>query len=327
MFYSSYAEQIQSHIQFLRTYGLDTNSLEFGKFIRCHAIGENQGRGKYTYICNAKRMGDGNLLGLISWCRGKSGEEGSFKTYGPVSDNVGSIPLTPFVQENPNVISEKHTIAARKAYGIWKNSSFYGRSDYLLRKQVGSYGIRFNSFEQYGNVAIVPMRDENGYLWCCQVLNSDGSKRMTSGARTKGLFHKLCTCIDGNPIGIAESYVTAATCFELSGISTICCFSANNMPSVALSVRKLYSQSQIVLFADNDRHLEIKLKSNKGTSMALGSIRAVGEGVCMVCPEFDDLEPSKDASDWNDLVRFRGIEFAKTQMHKMLKIKSDQFLK
>jgi len=320
MFYSSYAEQIQSHIVFLNSYGLDIPSLEFGRFIRCHEIGENQGRGRHVYICQVNQMKNRNLIGITTWCRGKSGAEGSWRTCGVALNNS----ITFSYQESSckdisDNITEKYKDVARKAYGFWHNSSLSGVSDYLEKKEVGSYEIRFRSSAQYGNVAVVPMRDEKGSLWSYQLLNPCGQKRFPKEARTTGLFHILKPLIDGNPIGIAESYVTAATCYELSEISMVCCFSANNMASVAQSIKKLYPNSLLILCADNDRHLELQGKGNKGLLAALESSRIIGEGICVAEPDFVDFPASKEASDWNDLVRLRGGEFAKTLIQQKLR--------
>ena len=136
--------------------------------------------------------------------------------------------------------------AAKRAYGFWNHSSTNGKSDYLDRKGVGYYGIRFRSDEKFGNVAIVPMLDETGYLWNYQILNSDGTKIMAKDARTDGLFHKLMEPKDGESIGIAEGYVTAATCMELSGMPTICAFSSENLVAVTKIV--IFSLSGVSYF-------------------------------------------------------------------------------
>ena len=99
---------------------------------------------------------------------------------------------------------------------------------------------------------------------------------MPKGARTRGLFHALQKPVNGEAIGIAESYVTAATCFELSGVSTVCCFSSGNMLDTALIMRKSYPNSPLVLFADDDRHLGERGLPNKGVCMALEAISCVG---------------------------------------------------
>ncbi len=40
----------------------------------------------------------------------------------------------------------------------------------------------------------------------------------------------------------------------------------------------------------------------------------------MAKPDFGDLEPSKDASDWNDLVRLKGENEARDQISRKLRL-------
>jgi phage/plasmid primase-like uncharacterized protein len=75
--------------------------------------------------------------------------------------------------------------------GFWNYSSTQGRSEYLERKDVGYYGIRFRSDEKYGDVAIVPMLDEKGRIWSYQILNSNGTKRQPNETRAEGLLHMI----------------------------------------------------------------------------------------------------------------------------------------
>jgi len=310
----TYTQQVQSHIDFLRSNGLDVESLEVDHIVRCCEIGKENPRGELAYRCSLNEM-DKGYVGLVTWCRGTSGKEATHKTYG--MGPSGEAGEQSCVATSAHV-KEEHTQeqkeAARRSYGFWENSSLSGLSSYLEERGVGAYGIRFRSSEEYGNVAVVPMLDEQGWLWSYQLLNADGSKRMPKGARTRGLFHALQKPVNGEAIGIAESYVTAATCFELSGVSTVCCFSSSNMLEAAQIIRKLYPRSPLVLFADNDRHLEFRGLPNKGVLMASGATKAVEACAGIAAPDFGDLEPSKDVSDWNDLVRLRGFEFAKEQI-------------
>ena len=296
-------------------------ALEFGKLVRCRALGQTQGWGEYAYKTNINPM-DNGFVGLVTACRGKSGTWEKFKTYGLAPDGHAKISYA--VVDAPSsvaedIITQEHEAASRKAYGFWKNSSLSGLSCYLTRKSVGAYGIRFRSSAEYGNVAVVPMFDEQGRLWNYQILNPDGTKRMAKNGRTVGLFHILNPLVNGSPIGIAESYATAATCFALSGAPTVCAFSSENLVAVAKSIRKLYSECRIILFADNDRHLEIEGMPNKGICKAQEAIDCVEGCVDMVAPDFGDLKPSRDASDWNDLVRLNGVEFAKVQILKFIR--------
>jgi putative DNA primase/helicase len=76
------------------------------------------------------------------------------------------------------------------------------------------------------------MFDEFGKLWSYQLLNPEGTKMYPKGAGTEGLFHKLQEPFNGQPIGIAESYATSATCFELSQVPMVCAFSSENLLAV-----------------------------------------------------------------------------------------------
>ena len=108
------------------------------------------------------------------------------------------------------------------------------------------------------------MFDEYGKLWSYQLLNPDGTKRHPKECRTDGLFRWHANLQNGERIGIAESYVTAATCMELSGVPTVCAFTSENLVAVAQSIRLLFPKSHIILFVDNDRHLEKTGNANKG---------------------------------------------------------------
>ena len=118
---------------------------------------------------------------------------------------------------------------------------------------------------QYGDVAVVPMKDASGHLWNYQLLNPDGSKRQPKDARTKDLFHMIGKSTDGQPIGVAESYVTSASCYELTGVPTACAFSCENLKHIVMILKQKYPKSRVIIFADNDRHLECQglVNSNK----------------------------------------------------------------
>ncbi|CDZ80201.1 DNA primase TraC [Candidatus Rubidus massiliensis] len=99
------------------------------------------------------------------------------------------------------------------------------------------------------------MYDIDGWLWNYQLLNPDGSKRDHKGGRIEGLFHSLGSLSDNLHVGVAESYVTAATCMENTGITCICCFGCNNIKNVISALANRYTKMQFTIFADNDRHL------------------------------------------------------------------------
>lgn len=154
------------------------------------------------------------------------------------------------------------------------------------------------------------MYDVDGWLWNYQLLNPDGSKRDYKGGRIEGLFHSLGSLSDGLHVGVAESYVTAATCMENTGIACICCFGCNNIKHAITALADRYPKLRFTIFADNDRHLD----QNQGVLKALESREIYPGRVSLAIPDFGVIEPSKEASDWNDLIRLKGEDVARSQM-------------
>ncbi len=318
--YKTYTEQIFEHLTHLQANGLDVTELTVDSpdWIRCHEIGKTKGRGELTYITEAEKLSNG-CLGLKTSFRGSKGF-GSHKTYGLWPDEISEAIKLPHAhkEENSIIITELHEQAARKAYGFWQHSDIHGKSDYLTTKEVGCYGLRFRSSEKFGDSAIVPMFDENGKLWNRQILNADGTKIMVKDGRTPGLFHMLRLPTNGKPLGIAESYVTAATCMELSDIPLVCAFSSGNLSAVTNSLLSIFSLSPIIIFGDDDRHLPKEGKQNGGRLKAEEAQKLSEDRIIVAFPDFGDLEPSKESSDWNDLVKLKGKEVALAQIRQFL---------
>jgi len=320
----TYDDQIREHIAFLQSNGLDVSELQISEsgnpeYVRCRAIGETSGRGEYCYQTVGSTLNNGKY-GLSTICRLPGGVRVSpFRTYGlPPSGNSSHLQANdssfakPEIKKAGNQENQSSNEAIRKSQYLWNQANETGRSDYLERKGVGAYGIRFLE-NTYGRVAIIPARDINGNLLALEFLNSDGSKRFIKESSWVGLFHQLRTPINGQLIGIAESYVTAATCLELSGIPVVCAFNSGNLPATAKSINGMFPDSPLIIFADNDRHLESN-GQNVGILKAQEA-RKINQGmISLFIPDFGNLEPSKEANDWNDLVRLKGKDEARQQI-------------
>jgi phage/plasmid primase-like uncharacterized protein len=296
MSYMTMEEQIASHLTFLRQNSFIVDELCVdGGFIRCFAAGNTIGRGEICYQTKKNQLRNG-LVGLVTWAREEGGESKIHKTYGQdfLVSKTGA--------ELNKIESKNNSAEIERAEAFWRFSNEIGEAEYLLKKGVGYYGIRFRDAE-YGKVAIVPMRDISEKLWSYQVINPDGAKRYAKEIETKSLLHMLHKPIDGFPIGLAESYVTAATCFELTGMAMVTAFSADNLKPVGLTLKAKFRNSPIIVFGDNDRHLQ----ENKGKLAAEAVKDALGTICKIVLPEFNGYPPQKEFSDWNDLVREIGI--------------------
>ena len=307
MAYKTYAEQVEEHLFFLHEQGLPVEALEFGRWVRISTkavLGcEEKGR-RFEYRTDMKTLNNG-LCGFVTTVHAPGGQC-SFRTYG-LFDKVTEAASRPTIVLD---IPTTHEEAARKAYGFWAHCSLTGRSPYLEAKGVCGHGLRFRHSDKYGDVAVVPMKDEYGKLWSYQLLNPDGSKIMAKEGRTVGLFHLLGTPTGNLPVGVAEGYATAATCHELFGIPIFCTFSADNIVHMVKSLLTFSPATPIFIFADNDRHLS----TNKGVSKANEAAALNSSRIRVVIPDFGDIPPSKTASDWNDLVRLRGEDEAGLQV-------------
>lgn len=304
MTYKTFLEQRALHVQVLREHGLDVSDLVINtpKWVRCREINSQGGRGDLAYVSTTQRLSNG-LTGLSTSYRGIDGP-GSYKTYGygPDASEVSLI-----IESSAEALDNE--ASKKRAYGFWINSNAMGESPYLKAKGVGCHDIRFRD-----TTAVIPLRDVRGVLLSYQLVNADGSKLFMKDGSTKGLFHWLKRPQLGEPFGLAEGYSTAATVFELTEMPIAACMSAQNLVDVVRDLLPFFPATLIFIFTDNDRHL----LNNVGLTKA-GEARALAqELIHVVAPSFDNIPPSKDASDWNDLMRLRGREFTRDQIRKKI---------
>jgi predicted P-loop ATPase/phage/plasmid primase-like uncharacterized protein len=144
--------------------------------------------------------------------------------------------------------------AAGKAAMLWGRARLDGASEYLQRKQVGAYGVRF----AFGTV-VVPLVDLAGTLHGLQWISKDGSKVFGTGTVKEGHFHLLGDLAEDTPVAFAEGYATAASGHMATGWPVVACFDAGNLMVVITAWRKLYPDKRFVIFADDDRHLVRRL--------------------------------------------------------------------
>jgi len=306
MSYMTMEEQITSHIAFLKNEQIAINELQLDKgFIRCDIVGTS-GRGELCYQTKKTLLKNG-LIGLSTWLRTKGGEIKTHKTYG-LSSSWKSL------NDNQEImfLTDKQE-AIKKAKFFWDMSSQIGSSEYLLKKGVGYYGIRFRQTD-YGKIAVIPMKDIGGEICSYQLINANGSKRFAKDVSTTGLLHMLHQPINGFPIGLAESYVTAASCFETTGMAMVTSFSSENLKLACLDLRRQFPESPLIILADDDRHLT----ENKGKCSALKAYEEVGMACKVVIPDFTGYPGTREFSDWNDYLRENGVMATREAIKKLL---------
>lgn len=320
MGYIYFEQQVALHVRFLRESGLIVDQLiiDASDFVRTPARGAC-GRGEYAYKTVSRSLNNG-LTGLLTWCRSTKGTITTYKTYGYPSEATTAAQTTcqNAVLAAGKTVQSTPSMDLDKIHKFWQLSSPTGRSDYLERKRVGAYRIRFRD-NQYGRVAIIPVVDLHDRLCGYQILNADGSKVFAKGIRLQGAFHRLSELMDGVAIGIAESYVTAATCLELIGMPMVTAFTSHNLELLVKLLHDHYPRSLLLLFADNDTHL----RENKGVNSALKAVAYLGGSGIVVSPSFPEGQSGREYSDWNDLVRIMGRDKAREQMMAKLRAGDD----
>ena len=170
--------------------------------------------------------------------------------------------------------------AATKAVGLWVTLPKVGSSEYLKRKKVKAFGLRFTR----GSI-VVPVRDVHGDLHGLQFIDGDGNKKFLTGTAKRGKFALLGEINPAGRLFMAEGYATGATIHMAFNEPVVVAFDAGNLEPVAQAIKGVYPKIEIIICADND----IKTPGNPGVTKAIDALVSIGGGV-MVRPVFGESE-------------------------------------
>lgn len=190
---------------------------------------------------------------------------------------------------------ERAAKAQIKACEVWGAASPADAAHpYLYRKQIRPLGVR-----QLGDRLIIPITDFDGVLHSYQSISPNGDKRFLSGGRKKGMHYlilKGSELVAGEPVILCEGFATGASLFDAFHLPVFVAFDAGNLLAVARDIRARHHDTQINLYADNDRSKAI----NTGVNAA-NEVAAAVSGVQVFIPDFPADAPL-ELSDFNDLV-------------------------
>lgn len=173
----------------------------------------------------------------------------------------------------------KHDAAKRKAAYIWTQSNPAPASHpYLIKKHIHPHGARLG---RDGRL-IIPVQNSDRELVNLQFINETGEKRFLYGGLKKGCFHILGS--ETGTILICEGFATGASLFEATGNLTVIAFDAGNLKAVAIVIKSLYPNAEIVICGDND-------VSGIGQKAAIDAAIAIN-GKYII--------PATSGQDWND---------------------------
>ena len=141
----------------------------------------------------------------------------------------------------------KHKAAAIKAAFIWTNAKLAPDDHpYLVKKHIKLHGARLGR----GNTLIIPLYNIIKELVSLQFISETGDKRLLFGGLKKGCFYSLGKPTDR--ILICEGFATGASLFENNGYMTVVAFDASNLKDVAILIKSLRPDAEIIIGGDND---------------------------------------------------------------------------
>jgi putative DNA primase/helicase len=135
-------------------------------------------------------------------------------------------------------------------------------------------------------------------------IDATGRKSFPRGGKLQGGHFTIGVMDKTETLLITEGYATGATLHALTGLAVVVAFNSGNLPAVAQDYRAKHPEQLILIAGDND-HQKPQDK-NVGANKALEAAQLVGG-----YPMLPDFKANEKGTDWNDLVKIKGLEGAK----------------
>lgn len=338
----------------LRGSGLVVADLQIGRMARCRVEGDREKRGWYMLHELQLTGGDLVLVGSFGvWHGADNGAQKiALRKVDAITSEQREALKRRLVEDRKRVAAERARDAeraARRAASAWARYDPTGESEYLARKGVGAYGLRFTA----GGAAVLPLLDTAGKMHGLQFLRTAAQakerRRPTKefwpvGVVKKGHFHLVGT--PQHVVLVAEGYATAASLHMATGYPVAVAFDAGNLGPVAVALHKRHPRARILICADDDdfqkcRECDARLvlslnvtdcpgcgKPHRTENAGInnGSAAALSVNGAMVSPRFVDEDARRNAyldngrklTDFNDLHTLEGLHVVRTQVEARL---------
>lgn len=182
---------------------------------------------------------------------------------------------------------------------------------YAIKKEGVDFGpmVKRGAWPQRGwtDALLIPVYGTDRKIWTLEAINADGEKDFLKGGRKRGGFYPLGKISGANRVLIGEGLATVAAVHSVDGTPAVAAMDAGNLSSVALAVRKLAPDAEIILLADNDIKSD---GTNPGLRYATEAAQAVGG--CVAIPELDGQK-----CDFWDLWNQRGADAVRDALFKI----------
>lgn len=256
------SDYIQEALTAMQEHGLAVNSIQVGKLVRfsTHARNKRDKSGWYHF-----NLENGTLYGAFGCWRGGFTQTFTSKSYKKLSDTDKKKIQETIKQkqkEQAELLQKQHELVASKASELLSRESDSDTHDYLTGKSVKLY----TNVKIFKDILFIPLFDFEGKIWNWQRIYFDQytgrfEKRYfkpteDASGRKQGCFYPIYG--NNDIILLCEGYSTGATLHECTGQTVICAMDASNLVAVADLIKNKYTQSRIIICADNDHSTDIK---------------------------------------------------------------------
>lgn len=231
--------------------------------------------------------------------------------------------------------------AGRAANEMWQRLSHTGECDYLQRKGVEAFGVRYSP----SGAMAVPLLDVHGVVHGLQLIFPKGHKRAKQLERDKdfwprGLVKQGRFFLIGSPMSarvllLAEGYATGASLHMATGLPVAIGFDAGNLQHVAKALGARYRGVKILICGDDDYLVKCRACSgftlsalaecsHCGAPQRAGNAGIAGaenaaivvDGGAWTVPRFAAERPlsRKGPTDFNDLHALEGLQAVRRQV-------------
>jgi putative DNA primase/helicase len=202
-----------------------------------------------------------------------------------------------------------YAATAARANQTWADASPVLEHDYLIKKDIRPYGIRWVPSDYQhapsavrtssadaadsGGLLAIPKRDVAGAIWSLEFIDAWGRKATLRGPQRPGVHFLIPG--DDRLIVVAEGYATAAAFREASGFSCAAAFSAGQLCAVIAELLQAHPLHRLALLPDDD----------EAGQAAAGRARERWPGLRLLRPDWTGLRRGAKDTDYNDAARLR----------------------
>jgi putative DNA primase/helicase len=246
-------------VEQMQAFGLVIDGLEVGRLMRCKVEGDRERRG--WYALHEVRLDNGSmaLVGAYGIWRGSDNNAQKIELKKAKLTDEQRAAIKARIAEDKKRADARRKAEIERAAALaqrgWEHCKPDGSCDYLTRKNVKAYGVRFTD---RGNM-VVPLLDVRGRIYGLQVIYNEASAKRRrgrdkeywpSGMTTKAMHYQI-----NSPewiVLVCEGYATGASLHEATGYPVAIAFDAGNLLPVAQALHKRYPWVRILVCADDD---------------------------------------------------------------------------